>query len=81
MRIEDSALGGYSILVGVNKYVVYKDKTSLITKDDFNDALREIARRIVADNDTTMSLKDFAKYTDEVFNKIKNAGLVEGEQA
>ena len=40
---------------------------------DFNEALREIARRIVNDSDDTMTLGEFHRFTEEVFEKIKNA--------
>lgn len=71
MRIQDPALGKYSIQVGMSKYVIYDGERSVTTLSDFNEALREIARRIVADSDEILTLGQFHAFTDEVFEKIK----------
>lgn len=73
MRIQDPALGKYSVQVGINKYVIYDGERSVTTMADFNEALREIARRIVADSDENMTLGQFHAFTEEVFDKIKRS--------
>ena len=73
MRIQDPALGKYSLQVGINKYIIYDGDRSVTTVADFNEALREIARRIVNDSEETMTLGEFHRFTEEVFDKIKNA--------
>lgn len=73
MRIQDPALGKYSVQVGINKYVIYDGERSVTTMADFNEALREIARRIVADSDANMTLGQFHAFTEEVFDKIKRS--------
>ena len=73
MRIQDPALGKYSIQVGINKYIIYDGERSVTTVSDFNEALREIAKRIVNDSDHTLTLGEFHRFTEEVFDKIKNS--------
>lgn len=73
MRIQDPALGKYSIQVGINKYIVYDGERSVTTLADFNEALREIARRIVNDKDDVVTLAQFHGVTEEVFDAIKRS--------
>lgn len=73
MRIQDPALGKYSVQVGISKYVIYDGERSVTTLADFNETLREIARRIVADTDGMMTLGQFHALTEEVFEKIKRS--------
>ena len=71
MKIQDSALGKYSIQVGINKYIIYDGERSVTTLNDVNEALREIARRVVNDMDVTVTLGEFHGLTESVFEKIK----------
>lgn len=73
MRIQDPALGKYSVQVGISKYVIYDGERSVTTLSDFNEALREIARRIVADTDQTVTLGEFHRLTEDVFDNIKRS--------
>lgn len=73
MKIQDPALGKYSIQVGINKYIVYDGERSVTTLTDFNEALREIARRLVNDMDVTLTLGQFHQTTEEVFERIKRS--------
>lgn len=73
MKIQDPALGKYSVQVGINKYVIYDGERSVTTLNDFNEALREIARRIVADTDKVMTLGEFHRLTEAVFDNIKRS--------
>jgi len=73
MRIQDPALGKYSIQVGISKYVIYEGDRSVITFADFNEALREIAKRIVNDMEGTVTLGEFHRLTEEVFDRIKRS--------
>lgn len=73
MKIQDPSLGKYSLQVGINKYVIYDGDRSVTTVTDFNDALREIARRIVNDSDEVLTLGQFHRFTEEVFEKIKQS--------
>lgn len=73
MKIQDPSLGKYSISVGVTKYVIYDNDRSVTTLGDFNEALREIARRIVADRDDVLTLGQFHSLTEEVFENIKRS--------
>lgn len=73
MRIQDPALGKYSIQVGINKYVIYDGERSVTTLADFNEALREIARRLVNDTEATVTLGEFHRITEEVFDQIKRS--------
>lgn len=73
MRIQDPALGKYSIQVGISKYVVYDGERSVTTLNDFNEALREVARRIVNDKEDVVTLAEFHAITEEVFDAIKRS--------
>lgn len=73
MRIQDPALGKYSIQVGISKYVVYDGERSVTTLSDFNEALREVARRIVNDREDVVTLAEFNGITNEVFDNIKRS--------
>jgi hypothetical protein len=73
MRIQDPALGKYSIQVGISKYVVYDGERSVTTLSDFNEALREVARRIVNDKEDVVTLAEFNAITNDVFENIKRS--------
>lgn len=73
MRIKDSALGNYSIEVGMNKYIIFEGDKSVTTVTDFNDALREIAKRIVHSMNDVVTLGEFHRITEEVFDSIKRS--------
>jgi hypothetical protein len=73
MKIQDPALGKYSIQVGISKYVVYDGERSVTTLSDFNEALREVARRIVNDKEDVVTLAEFNAITNDVFENIKRS--------
>lgn len=73
MVIKDPSLGKYSIAVQYNKYVIYAEGKSITTVSDFNDALRDIAKRIVLDMDGDVTLGEYNRITTDVFDTIKRS--------
>lgn len=75
MIIKDPALGKYSIKIGLGKHMICDASTgnSFTTVSDLNEALKNIASRIVADMSGEYTLMQYRALEDSTFTRIRAA--------